>query len=234
VENPTAKACTKCREVKPLEAFSPGIGKHKRISQCRDCKRKPRKTIPLPLGATHRDCRKCGQPFPLGKLCLPCKSAAARAWRALHSRPRRAPKSRPQSAKRAPKLRPQSAKRVYSQSPDKDLRRFWELSRRARKLGVQVIDFTLAELGQRAMALGDRCWMCQSAWTDWDHVKPLSKGGAHCLANLRPACGPCNSRKSSTWRGAAWAHSLRNWQKGERFHGGIMSVEPLVATPMQQ
>ncbi|MGX7727586.1 HNH endonuclease [Rhodococcus sp. 5G237] len=32
-----------------------------------------------------------------------------------------------------------------------------------------------------------------------DHVKPINKGGPHMLANLRPACGPCNSRKRDQW-----------------------------------
>jgi len=31
----------------------------------------------------------------------------------------------------------------------------------------------------------------------WDHVQPLSKGGAHTVDNLRPACSPCNIRKNA-------------------------------------
>lgn len=161
MENPTAKPCTKCREVKALEAFSPGIGRYGRISKCRSCRNTLRK-----------------------------------------------PALRPKRERTKPTPRPQPPKRAYSQNPRKDLRRFQELSRRASRLGVQVIGFTLTELGQRAQVFGNRCWMCQDAWTDWDHVKPLSRGGAHCLANLRPACGPCNSRKSSTWHGVRWAVSL--------------------------
>jgi len=30
-----------------------------------------------------------------------------------------------------------------------------------------------------------------------DHVRPLSKGGAHKLENLTVACGPCNSKKGA-------------------------------------
>jgi hypothetical protein len=33
----------------------------------------------------------------------------------------------------------------------------------------------------------------------WDHVQPLSKGGAHTLSNLKPSCRSCNSRKSASW-----------------------------------
>jgi 5-methylcytosine-specific restriction endonuclease McrA len=47
---------------------------------------------------------------------------------------------------------------------------------------------------------GNRCWMC-SATGDLtiDHVKPLSKGGLHILANIRPACSECNARKQARW-----------------------------------
>ena len=40
---------------------------------------------------------------------------------------------------------------------------------------------------------------CTADPENWDHVKPLSKGGAHMLANLRPACGHCNRRKRDRW-----------------------------------
>lgn len=50
---------------------------------------------------------------------------------------------------------------------------------------------------------GWRCWIrgpnCRVVPDQWDHVKPLSKGGRHLLANLRPACNPCNSSKWARW-----------------------------------
>jgi 5-methylcytosine-specific restriction endonuclease McrA len=50
---------------------------------------------------------------------------------------------------------------------------------------------------------GNSCWMCGGSATTIDHVKPLSKGGSHLLANLRPACKPCNSSKHARWFGAS-------------------------------
>lgn len=35
--------------------------------------------------------------------------------------------------------------------------------------------------------------------TEEDHVKPLSAGGTHCLANLCPACKPRNASKRGVW-----------------------------------
>ncbi|TFC59519.1 HNH endonuclease [Cryobacterium sp. TMB3-1-2] len=60
-------------------------------------------------------------------------------------------------------------------------------------------------LAARHAYLGDVCWICRDHPTrlTWDHVKPLSKGGPHMLANLRLACQSCNSRKSAKWYGIA-------------------------------
>lgn len=71
--------------------------------------------------------------------------------------------------------------------------------RRARIKGATVVPFTAQQLRDR-MSVYDRCWICGSgSWTEVDHVKPISKGGPHMLANLRPACLPCNRRKLATW-----------------------------------
>ncbi|MFG1833848.1 HNH endonuclease [Micromonospora chersina] len=41
--------------------------------------------------------------------------------------------------------------------------------------------------------------MCGAEGDVLDHVKPLAKGGSGWPANLRPACNPCNLRKSARW-----------------------------------
>lgn len=46
-----------------------------------------------------------------------------------------------------------------------------------------------------------------------DHVKPLAKGGPHILANIRPACVSCNSRKHATWAGPKAAIALTRRQE---------------------
>ena len=76
--------------------------------------------------------------------------------------------------------------------------------RRALKLATAVVPFTAEQLHLRMSYYGNRCYIrmdgvCTGAFDDVDHVKPLSKGGAHMLSNLRPACEPCNSRKHNRW-----------------------------------
>ncbi len=73
--------------------------------------------------------------------------------------------------------------------------------RRARQRQASVVPFTMTALADRLSMYGDRCWMCGADADHVDHVIPISKGGPHVLANLRPACGPCNRRKGNRdWR----------------------------------
>lgn len=46
---------------------------------------------------------------------------------------------------------------------------------------------------------GGKCWICGKDAVSIDHVKPITKGGTHWPANLRPACKVCNSAKHNTW-----------------------------------
>jgi len=78
-------------------------------------------------------------------------------------------------------------------------RREFEARRRARLRGATIIPFTTEQLEQRLSMFGHRCWICGAHGDEVDHVKPLARGGAHILANLRPACGTCNRRKNATW-----------------------------------
>lgn len=85
--------------------------------------------------------------------------------------------------------------------------------RRHRKRAIRkqaiVVPFTSAQLAQR-LAMFSGCWICGGVAGTVDHVKPLSKGGPHMLANLRPACLSCNSRKHATWHGVAEALAHRD------------------------
>jgi 5-methylcytosine-specific restriction endonuclease McrA len=97
---------------------------------------------------------------------------------------------------------------------------------KARKRGRAIGRITPELLAAKFEFWGSRCWMCGGDATEMEHVKPLSKGGLHCLANIRPACKPCNSSKSDRWpfhvRGGP------NWQ------GSLREIPISVSTPNSQ
>lgn len=71
---------------------------------------------------------------------------------------------------------------------------------RSKKTNAPGSDYTTSEhIKARWEMFGNRCWICRDAATQTDHVKPLSKGGSHWPANLRPICKSCNSRKKNRW-----------------------------------
>lgn len=88
-------------------------------------------------------------------------------------------------------------KAFYAAHPERAAE--YQRRRRAQKLMTGIINFDPALLTSKLAYWGPRCWMCGGEPTGWDHVKPLSKGGSHILANLRPACQPCNSGKHNRW-----------------------------------
>jgi 5-methylcytosine-specific restriction endonuclease McrA len=83
--------------------------------------------------------------------------------------------------------------------------------RRARKLGSAVVPFTKDQLRAR-LSMFPGCWMCGADAVEVDHVKPLSKGGAHMLCNLRPICTPCNRSKGAKWPWPAANHRPAPWR----------------------
>lgn len=65
----------------------------------------------------------------------------------------------------------------------------------AAKRTATIQEFSGAELAQRVSVFGDRCAYCAGPFEHLDHLKPIARGGPHCLANFRPACAACNHRK---------------------------------------
>lgn len=134
---------------------------------------------------THKCCAACGQsktlgeyyrnaaaPDGLGTYCRTCSRDRALAWYYAN---------------------PERAKAREAATAAEDARR-----RRAKERAATIVDFTPEQLAERlSMFLG--CWMCGEPADCIDHVKPLARGGPHILANLRPACRPCNGRKAARW-----------------------------------
>lgn len=126
----------------------------------------------------------------------------AQRWRSANrDRTRRA--SRAYYARNRARLRHDA--RVYQQmwrQVNRDLARIKDLSKRVRRRNarhsVLVLAFSAQQLAAR-MSMFPGCWICGGPKQTVDHVKPVSRGGAHALMNLRPACNSCNSSKRDTW-----------------------------------
>lgn len=71
--------------------------------------------------------------------------------------------------------------------------------RDARIRALTIGNVSASGLDARAAVFGNRCAYCGGAHEQWDHAKPLAKGGPHCLANLRPSCKRCNQSKAAKW-----------------------------------
>jgi 5-methylcytosine-specific restriction endonuclease McrA len=74
-----------------------------------------------------------------------------------------------------------------------------QANRRASVAGVPGV-VTAAQLLARLTYFGNRCYLCAGQPNGFDHVKPLTAGGPNFASNLRPVCGPCNSRKGTSWK----------------------------------
>lgn len=177
------KACLGCGETKPLTEFSPQNGSY--TSRCKLC-----------LAAARRE-RRARNPeldrknerrwYGNGGGTRKCKTIAAQR------------NANPEAFRE--RERRNDANRCKVKRAQKEARR------RAKRRSVTIAPFTVEQLTAR-LSMWSGCWLCGGEWEAVDHVKPLSRGGAHCLANFRPACKPCNSWKHNKWQGAAWAAGL--------------------------
>ena len=163
------------------------------------------------------DCARCGQSFQKTSnrslYCLDCRRALdnerTRAYGARHPERLRVARRKWREANPALnravgerwRLANMEKTRVYRRAAKKrnpDANRSHVRARTARLRGQSVVHFTPDQLRQR-LSMFAGCWMCGGVADTIDHVKPISRGGAHMLSNLRPACRDCNTRKNDRW-----------------------------------
>ncbi len=160
--------------------------------------------------ADSKRCCMCGQdrliamfykrtrsPDGLQAFCIDCGRTHAReSYRRNHP-----PKHTPWTPKKERAFRKRYRERNRERNPDK-LRAGWSKHtpiKRARKQRATALPVSAVDIAAKMAYWGNRCWICHGLQQAVDHVKPLSKGGFHCLANLRPICHLCNSRKRDRW-----------------------------------
>ena len=168
----------------------------------------------LPVGqAAHRRCRYPDAAnhgsvarYRRGCRCDECRAASAaavREWTRKNeywSKPdvvaRRKELRSTQDAREAEKRR---RERYYRENREQLI--VAAKAKEVRRKGAPTIPFTAEQLEAR-LSMFAGCWMCGCERDESfhiDHVKPLSKGGWHCLSNLRPSCPSCNLSKGAKW-----------------------------------
>lgn len=172
-----SKTCAKCKADKPKSEFPPGKkwrdGLH---PYCWDCKRTAGREY------HRRNAEAISKRKAAAYAADPARAVAeAHAWNQANPERRKAIARKYQQANLHGTVR-EATRRRY-----------------ATRKGAPALIFSPDQLAQRSAYYGGLCWCCGVVASEWDHVIPLSKGGWHCLANLRPICRPCNATKSDRW-----------------------------------
>lgn len=82
--------------------------------------------------------------------------------------------------------------------------------RKARNRGQTPIQIPVAALRQRFNQFGNCCAYCGAGGDmEIEHVCAISKGGAHDIGNIVPACSSCNTSKRN--------HSMEKWYCSQSF-----------------
>jgi hypothetical protein len=83
--------------------------------------------------------------------------------------------------------------RLRYHQTDARLRFAWRSNRKAAAYGRpdDILDWQAIPAGPWS------CHYCGAACQSWDHVEPLSLGGANKAANLVPSCVPCNQKRTA-------------------------------------
>lgn len=190
------KRCARCGETKPLDDFPDGKkwsdGKY---PYCRDCKRASQRED----HARHRAKRNAQMRQHYAANPEPYKARAMAAYAGNPELVRqRAAVWNATNVARRNEISRTSARRRYAIDPERR-REAWRRRQAAIRRGCAVYPYTLDQLAAKVAYWAGQCWMCKVPYEAIDHVKPLAKGGPHMLANLRPICTPCNTRKRDRW-----------------------------------
>ncbi|HEY9413600.1 MAG TPA: HNH endonuclease signature motif containing protein [Pseudonocardia sp.] len=190
------KTCARCRELKPPTSFPKD---HRRrdglFPYCRECKQASDRAS----HARHKERRNAAERARYVANPEPYKTRSLVYYYANPDYVKQNVTNwAAANAERRTEIRRASATRRYAVDPEPK-REAWRRRHAAIRRGCAVYPFTPAQLVAKVAYWGERCWICSGPYDAIDHVKPLAKQGPHMLANLRPICTPCNTRKRDRW-----------------------------------
>lgn len=165
------KTCTKCGETKFLNQFSPSkTGRLGVVAQCKPCKAAQQRERPAEA-----------------------KRAAEKRWRETHA----------EANREGNRVR---GRRWYQNNLE-HAREVCRDAARNRRMTIRAAGFFDTFDWSEVRAAADECYLCgedlpflpMGAEIHPDHVVPVSRGGAHSLANLMPVHADCNWKKSKKY-----------------------------------
>lgn len=172
------KMCSKCGELKDLEAFLPRkASRDGRRGTCRECDYAARRRQYADSDQKERYRDRRSAYYQENRPRLLVEGAARReASREYHR---------------------ENSRRWRERNPDhaSALNRESSILRRVREGQQDCGCVTVLDI---MFLLTLPCTYCGDAAEHIDHIHPLSRGGLHCLSNLTPACASCNLAKSAT------------------------------------
>lgn len=166
--------CIPCLRWRPLEKFSAGRGRYRTL--CTACQHRlrreadPERTLSYARRWRERNPEKAFE--------------AGRIWREKNPEKSRASTRRWKEKNRETVRKKQRRRRErLDQAPG------------------GAFDISREDYRSRCRVLGDACVCCGAQGRlHMEHGTPVSRGGSNYPANIRPICGPCNSRKyNRTW-----------------------------------
>lgn len=180
------KACSACGETKPADEFYRRGDKLR--AACKVC--------------TNAQNREWHRRNPHKQLEYDKRFAQSKPDQAK-ARTRRWREKNPDKVRQASQNRKRGPNRKRNREYDREYARAWNAANpgkrrltqhkyRARKMANKVGNVSL----QEARAILNRaCMYCGGVAEHLDHVVPISRGGAHSVGNLAPACASCNLSK---------------------------------------
>lgn len=191
-----SKRCSRCRIVKPVSEFGPSKQTPDGLFRyCRGCKRASDRRSYAANRAARQPARRAYYEANREDYLRRAKERYRRDPDAVKEQARQWAADHPD---RRREIVRKSQDKAYALDPERK-REAWRRRHAAIRRGCAVYRFTSEQLAAKVAYWGGRCWVCSGSFQAIDHVKPLAKGGPHMLANLRPICTPCNTRKRDTW-----------------------------------
>ncbi len=198
--NSNLKTCIWCSSMREISSFCKGKG------YCKACKSDYDRKYRIANAARKSEVNKAWRKKP-GK--MEKRRISNRRWMARNPEKQKAASARWKTENQEKYMAYQKENRKTQAAKDR-IRR-WKRTEAGRLSAINSVHKrrngilqteippTRAQMESLKIAANGVCFYCKESFPKltFDHVIPISKGGAHAISNLVMACGPCNFSKQA-------------------------------------